>query len=254
MKSLNFLVNSALAIEKLRVASEVRQSHLKLQGRTDPETNDLHERIESLEKYVDGRVAMLLKEHPAYFWFSKVKGVGKENIGKVVGLVRVEPEKDADGNDLPYADTISALWSFAGFGVEDGKAPKRKQGDKLTYNSQLRSMTWRLTGSLLKAKGKFYDYYVAQKERYIQRFTNEGKLIVPATQLPKINGKKQEDDRHISEGHIHNMSLRKTSKLFLSLLFVAWRQGLGLPYISPYAQEQLKHSHIYKLEDFVDKE
>ena len=33
-------MESSLIIEKLRVASEVRQSHLKLNGRTDKETND----------------------------------------------------------------------------------------------------------------------------------------------------------------------------------------------------------------------
>jgi len=32
----------------------------------------------------------MVKEHPAYFWFSKVKGIGDLNIGKVIGLVNIE--------------------------------------------------------------------------------------------------------------------------------------------------------------------
>jgi len=253
MKTLNTLVNATLEIEKLRVASEVRQSHLKLQGKIDPDTDWLHERLTDVEKAVDGRIAELLKAHPAYPWFSKVKGIGKENIGKIIGLARVEPEQNNDGEDLPYADTISALWQFAGYGVEDGKAPKRKTGEKLAYNSQLRSMCWRVGGSLMKARGKFYKYYLAQKERYTIRFQNEGIKIVPATQLPKIDGKKQEGNGYISEGHVHNMSLRKMIKLFLACLWLEWRRGLGLPTTSPYAIEQLKHNHFIKPEEMIDK-
>ena len=54
------LVDAALTIERLRVASEVRQSHLARQGKQDPETDELHRRIKDLEDFVDGRVAHLI--------------------------------------------------------------------------------------------------------------------------------------------------------------------------------------------------
>jgi hypothetical protein len=241
MNILSSLVDTALEIEKLRVASQVRISHLAKRGRQDSDTEELHKRLVDLEKYVDGRVAAHLKLHPAYPWFSHVKGVGRENIGKVIGPVRVAPETDDDGNELPYADTISALWKFAGLSVEDGKAPKRKVGEKLSYNSRLRSMCWRLGSSLLRAKGKFYEYYLSQKEQYEQRYLNNGVNIVPATSLPKKDGKKTEGDGYISEGHVHNQALRKTIKLFLACLWLEWREGLGLPVTKPYAIDHLMH-------------
>jgi len=253
MKTLNTLVDATLAIEKLRVASEVRQSHLRLQNKIDHETDELHSRLVDLEKYVDGRIALLIQAHPAYPWFRLVKGIGLENVAKIIGLVRIEPEYKEDGTEMPYADTISALWSFAGYGVENGKAPKRKAGDKLLYNSQLRSMCWRVGGSLMKAKGKFYDYYLTQKECYAIRFQNEGIKIVPAIQLPKIDGKKQEGNGFISEGHIHNMALRKMIKLFLACLWLKWREGAGLPITAPYAIDQLKHNHYIKPEEMIDR-
>ncbi|GAI59269.1 unnamed protein product, partial [marine sediment metagenome] len=84
VKSLTHMVDAAVAVEKLRVASEVRQSHFALKGKQDPETDELHRRLKDLEEFVDGRVADLIRGHPAYPWFSRVKGVGNENIGKVV--------------------------------------------------------------------------------------------------------------------------------------------------------------------------
>ncbi len=240
--SLPALVDAALTIEKLRVSSEVRQSHLARHNEHDPETDELHRRIRSLEDYVDARVATLLKAHPAYPWFSRVKGVGGENIGKVVGLV-----------DIEVATTPSALWKFAGYAPVDGKAEKRQKGAKLHYNSQLRSMSWRLANSLLRARGKFYDYYLAEKDKYQQRFHNEGKQIIPATQLPKDNGKRFEPSDLISEGHVHNMALRKMIKLFLALLWLTWREAEGLPTPTPYPVEYLGHSHVITPEEMCDR-
>ncbi len=254
MDKLSMLVDATLAIEKPRVAVEVRRSHLALQGRSDSETDELHRRIKDLEDYVDGRIADLLKAHPAYPWFSKVKGVGKENIGKVIGQVRVKPERNDNDEELPYADTISALWKFAGFAVENGRSPRREKGEKLTYNSQLRSMCWRLGSSLLRARGKFYDYYLAQKDSYVQRYENQGWKIVPATKLPKDkNGKRYEPEGIISAGHVHNQALRKMIKLFLACLWLKWREAEGLPVTKPYAIDKLGHNSYIDPWEMVDR-
>ncbi len=243
MESLSYLVDASLIIEKLRVASEVRISHLANNKRTDKDTEELHERIEDLEKFVDGKVAGLIKSHPAYPWFSKVKGIGKENIGKVVAPI-----------DINRADTISALWRFAGFSVEDGKAPKRlKGGGKLHYNSQLRSMCWRLGTSLLRARGKFYDYYLKEKDKYGQKYENIGKRIVPTTSLPTKDKKRYEPEDMISEGHVHNQALRKMIKLFLACLWLEWRAAEGLPVREPYAIGQLKHDGFIDPKSMIDR-
>ena len=239
------LVDAALSIEKLRVASEVRQSHLALQGKQDPETDELHRRVKDLEDFVDGRVADLIKAHPAYPWFSRVKGVGKENIAKVVGLI-----------DIGRSVHISSLWKFAGFSVEDGIAPKRQRGGgKLEYNSQLRSMCWRVGSSLLRAKGKFYDYYLKEKDKYYQKYENQGIKIVPATSLPKDkDGKRYEPEGMISEGHVHNQAMRKMVKLFLASLWVVWREAEGLALTKPYAIDKLGHNSYIDPWEMVDKQ
>ena len=246
MDTLSTLVDAALSIEKVRVRTQVRQSHLTLDGRHDPETDALLEKLVSIEDYVDGRTADIIKGHPAHHWFSKVKGIGKENIGKVVGQIRVKPTKADDGTDLPYADTISALWKFAGYAVEAGHSMKRVKGEgKLHYNSQLRTMCWRLGSSLMKANGKFKEYYDQQKERSLDRCVALGVKVVPAASLPKdADGKKRETATCMSEGHIHNQALRKMVKLFLACLWLEWRRAEGLPVTKPYAIDVLNHNHF----------
>ncbi len=240
----NFLVKSVLAIEGVRIAVQIRQSHLALRNRKDPETDELLRRLQEVEDYADGRMATLLTSHPAYPWFSRVKGVGQENIGKVIGLM-----------DITKADTLSSLWSFAGFGVVNGKAPKReKGGGKLAYNSRLRTMCWRLGTSLLKGGGCFYEYYAREKEKYLVRYRAEGKKIIPAAQLPTRDGKRYEPEGVISEGHVHNQALRKMIKLFLASLWIVWREAEGLDTRNPYVIEKLGHAGFISPWEMVDRE
>lgn len=267
-KSLTTMVDAALAIEKLRVASEVRQSHLTLQGKQDPETDELHRRLKDLEDFVDGRVAYLIQGHPAYPWFSRVKGVGKENIGKVVGPI-----------DIEKANYISSLWKFSGFAPDkEGKAMRRvKGGGKLEYNSQLRSMCWRLATSLKRARGKFYNYYLKEKDKYQVRFENDGYKILP-TPVGKwvclncgASWARKRDiapccaNQHVDKklreeppgviwlGHLDAMAVRKMIKLFLACLWLVWREVENLPVSSPYAIDVLKHHSLIEPWEMTDR-
>jgi len=305
LTSLTTMVDAAVAIEKLRVASEVRQTHLFLNGLKaleeegiitaeqvatykknwekhrstegipqehrlhDVETDELVRRQKDLEYFVDGRVAYLIKGHPAYPWFSLVLGVGRENIGKVVGPV-----------DIKRAKTISALWKFTGFAPDkEGKAMRRvKGGGKLEYNSQLRSMCWRLASSLKRARGKFYEYYLKEKDKYTKRFLNQGYKILPTPQgkfvclncgeswakkrdiglccnNPSIEKKlREEPPGVIWLGHLDAMAVRKMIKLFLACLWLVWREAERLPITKPYAIEKLGHSKAISPWEMVDRE
>ena len=302
-KTLTHMVDAAVAVEKLRVASEVRQTHLFLNGLKgleeegiitvrqvatykrnweknrstegipqehrlhDVETDELVRRQKDLEDFADGRVADLIRTHPAYPWFSRIKGVGGENIGKVVAPI-----------DIERAKTISALWKFAGFSVEDGAAPRRiKGGGKLSYNSQLRSMCWRLASSLKRVKGSFYDYYTREKEKYTERFLSQDfkilatpsgrwacancgaswerkRDVLACCDSPSIEKKlRQEPPGVIWVGHLDAMAVRKMIKLFLACLWLTWREEEGLPVTRPYAIDRLGHNSYIDPWEMVDK-
>jgi len=78
MNALSNLVDAELAIERERVSLDIRLSHLKLQDRDCKDTADTRDRLLEVEHWVENRIATILSEHPAYPWFSKVKGVGSE--------------------------------------------------------------------------------------------------------------------------------------------------------------------------------
>jgi len=300
MDTLSRLVDSKMSLEKETTRHKIRMSHLKLQGRTCEDTAKVLEMLLGVESFLDIRIADLLKQHPAYPWFSRIKGVGNENIAKCIGPIRIKPEKgyrkDKETKkielvDLPFASTISGVWSYSGWGLdEDHKAPKPKEGQPLSYNKQLRTMWWRLGTALLQAGlrqkcskcGKlvgqksveehilkvhpnqsaefstagttwFSNYYLREKAKDIERWLNNGGKIVPATKLPKDSkGKRYEPPGTMSEGHIHNRALRKMIKMVQAGLFLVWREAEGLPPTKPYAIDKLGHDSMIYPWEMVD--
>lgn len=302
MSTLSRLVDTLLAIERERIRCDIRLSHLELQSKTCADTGIVRDQLLVTEHWIEERIATLLQEHPAYLWFSKVKGVGPENIAKCIAPIRIKPEQGFRKNkktkklelvDLPFASTISGVWSFSGMGLdEDGKAMKPRKGETLPYNSELRSMWWRLGSSILKAglrqkcskcgqlvgqaatkpgspgehkcagaefttvaTTKFANYYLGEKAKDTQRHLSRGWKIVPAAELPRdSNKKKYEPEGTISEGHIHNRASRKMIKLFQACLFLVWREAEGLPPTKPYAIDKLGHDSMIDPWKMVDRE
>lgn len=246
-RHLDYLVKTMLAVEKIRVSTQVRNTHLQKRNQSDETCIELQKMLAEVETFVDKTIAEVIENHPAFPWFSQVKGIGKENIAKVIGLV-----------DISKASYVSSLWKFAGFAVEDGKAPRAQRGKKLEFNRQLRTMCWRLISSLNRAKGSYYEYFLKQKEHYTQRFLQNGFTIIPAEQLPfKMERGKRiryESDKVISLGHVNNMAKRKMIKLFLAHLWLVWREAEGLPTSKPYVQEYKGHEHIISPWEMTAKE
>ncbi len=318
--TLPFVVDSLLAVEKTRVRTQVRDSHLKLRDVVDPRTVQILERLNDTEEFIRDIVADELHGHPAYFWFSRIKGIGDENIAKVVGMmdvrkaphissfwryagmhvinIEVSPEdqqkeitdsidglqkkldelrkkaaKKAKTVEAEEADEAAEIMTPAVVGdlinsistklgeeltpITRGYAPRRSMykadGKKLDYNSELRVMCFRLAGSLIKARGKYAEYYDDVKNQLAQKYRNQGVRIIPTLELPKLNGKIFEPVGTIAAGHVHMQAIRKMIKLFLSHLWLVWRKAEGLPISQPYAHDKLGHTHIIDPWDMVEK-
>jgi len=185
---LAYWADTALNIEKARVAPEVRMAHLARTGRTSPDTEEFLKLVSSAEHFADSCLEALIINHPTWPWASRILGVGKENYPKVVGLiesfgrhydcgdseipsyVQRPPEfylKDEKGNvkekegvwveGIERLATISKLWKYMGRDVDpDGNVPRRRAGHKLSFNADLRMADYRLMTSLLRAKGIWY--------------------------------------------------------------------------------------------------
>jgi len=244
------LVNTLDYVQKSRVSAQVRKSHLGKNKKTCDVTEQVLEKTKELEEWLDGMLESFVKKHPAYGWFSKVKGVGDLNIGKVVSLIRIKP--DEDDPEKGWANNVSSLWRFCGFGCdEDGKAERMRRGEKLHYNKTLKAMCWRLAKSLIRAKGLYYDYYLEQKQRTVERLKAEGITIVPSDKLPMEKGKHVEKDGYFGLGHVDTMAMRKMIKLFLSHLWEEWRKAEGLEVTKPYVHAIKGHSDFIRAEEFI---
>ncbi|GAJ07819.1 unnamed protein product, partial [marine sediment metagenome] len=181
--------------------------------------------------------------------------------------------------------TPSKLWKYEGFNVdpETGEVPKRKTGQKLTFNMELRMALYRLGASFLRAKGIWYygsnddgysPGYEGYHSRIIERKESEGVRVIttPAGRVclncnievvakktfycPNCGEKlslKREPKGFLFRGHLHMMAMRETLKDFSVCMWLVWREALGLPITQPYKVVKLDHKPIdpWKM---VDKE
>lgn len=200
--------NRVVAMEKHRAISELNKEFLV----------SLHNRLLEMERDCVRYAKDYIASHPVWPWLKTVKGVGPVLAMSILSYI-----------DIEKADTISALWRYAGLGVVDGKAEKPAKGEKLHYNKRLKTRVYLLGVSFLRTGGKFSEIYYREKERQQQLHPD----------LPPLR--------------IHFRAVRKMMKVFLACLWLVWRQAKGLPIRSPYAIEYLGHTTVYDPWYFSEK-
>jgi len=300
---LAMLGDASMAVERVRIAAQIRLSHLAKRGEACEDTRELMDRAQLLEEWVDGRLAAYLSGHPAAWWFTHVKGVGSENIAKVISRIEAFGKWYDPGDEMipPYVHRQPQEYSFLDrttgetetkvgiwvAGIERLPTPsklrklaglvpgmRKESGKILPYDDELRMLTWRLGLGLMRATGKFYDFYNDYKDYLVRRETGAGHRIVPTPRqrmcfncnkevvkkaakfCPDCGGPlslKTEPEGVLYQGHLHEMATRRMRQLFMDLLWVAWRKGEGLPLRVPYAVEYGGHSRIMTCEDMMDK-
>lgn len=266
-----YLVDTLNNVQKIRMSTQNRVSQLARQDRRDSTAEYFHAQLQAIEDDLVKRIHPVIKGHPTWKWAGQVRGVGPENLAKVVGLIeRVEDGTGRHG--IECFATPSKLVRFAGLAVIDGRAERRIPGRKTHYNCELRTMLWRLGGSLIKSGGKFYQYYLKEKD-YITTRCREQCIEVRATPTGKwcpecqkevavktaewcpdcesALAKKDEPGGTMHSGHVHASAQRRMLRMFVIQLDTAWRQELGLPTRQPYPIEHLGHSKVLTPADFI---
>lgn len=304
---LAYWADSSLNLERGRMSAQIRLTHLAKTGRTSPDTEELLKRFIEFEDYIDERLANYIVIHPTWPWASRILGIGHENYPKVVGLIEKFGRYYAISDPMipPYVkrlpeqyriiengelvekegvwvygierlQTPSKLWKYEGLNVDEetGESPKRKSGHKLSFNIQLRMAKYRLSLSLLRAKGIWYHGcdedgfspgYEGYRHRIMERSEAKGIQIVSTPMgrvclkcnievkakktlyCPECNSKlslKRELPGYLFKGHLHMMALREMSKDFSVCMWLVWREGLGLPITQPYKVAKLDHRAI----------
>ena len=192
-------------IQKARIQFGNRTSAIE---RGADEASDSQEKIvrfylgafADLETQITNHITKLVKAKPIYKRASKIKGVGPMMAAYLIAFI-----------DIEKADTVSALWRYAGYGVVNGEREKPVKGEKLHYNARLKTGMYLLAGQFLKANSPYARVYEEAKPKYALAHPDWTKL------------------------HCHLAAQRKMIKLFLSHLWEVWRKQEGLSVVAPWA-------------------
>lgn len=186
----------------------------------------------AMKRYISGKIVYTE-------YLSKIRG-----LGEVLSINLIKEF----GNCSKY-DTISKLWAHTGNSVIDGKAPKVKRGEKTSFSPRLRTMTWKISKSLMmQNKGFYREIYDIEKQKQLNRIFEEG-------ELERKYGKPYiKTDISLRLGHADNRALRKVRKILLDHYWHAARELNGLPAKKNYVEGILLHDNIVTWRDAIELE
>lgn len=202
-------------IQKSRIAFGNRVSALERGADTSGNgTMELitrwEERFDMLEAEADKDIERLAAKEPIIEQMIKVRGVGLLLAAKVAAMI-----------DIEKSPTISSLWRYAGYGLKDGERDKPTKGEKLIYNKRLKTTCYLVGTSFLRSNSPYRHIYDEARIYY--------------------------DGSHPdwTKAHKHNAAIRKMIKIWLSHLWLVWREMEELPTSDPYIiASDPSHTHL----------
>lgn len=218
--------------------SEIRKKHLLRKDSVDKGKSMMDMDIEvEFISWLDTMLKNLEKQMINYGndvgqvweWVTNIHGLKSgAQAAKLLALI----------DDISKFDTISKLWRYAGWAVMDGKAERNKRGEKAHYNNILKATCYIIADLFIKHQTPLYvDIYYAEKLRLRELYPEP---------IPAAEGKLWKED--YTDSHVHRMAMRKMIKIFLSHLWVMWRQAENLPISDPYSAAILGHTNIIEPE------
>ena len=220
MNRLRTMLDTRDQIQKIRVRFGNRIDAVIREVDTyDEQSLELLQRYYSeflnLERQLDADIANQLKDESIYEALISIKGIGPKLAAKLLALI-----------DIRRADTVSALWRYAGYAVIDGKSEQPTRGEKLHYNKRLKTACYLIAKSFLSSDSPYRRVYDEAKVHYEKSRPGWTKMR-----------------RHLA-------AMRKMVKVFLSHLWVRWRELEHLPVSKPYPIDILQHNTYYHPEEF----
>lgn len=197
--------------------------------------------LKNVEADAFKEVKRLLKPFPIYTeWLSKQKGVGPQLAGVILAYF-----------DPYVAPTPSSFLSYAGIAVdpETGKADRLRKGHQAHFNPWLKAKLLAvLCGSFVKARSPWACFYYYRKHRRVNQTVD---VCMLCKGEKKFRGKTCECCKGTggpaawgaSDMHRHKDANRYMLKMFLTELWLQWRQMEDLPLRVPYQVEYLGHVH-----------
>jgi hypothetical protein len=173
--------------------------------------------IKAVERY--------MRQSPWRPWLDdpRSKGVGAKQLGRLLGATGDPYWHGAE--DRPRQ--VSELWSYCGYAVHDGQAPRRKRGQKANWSDDGRKRAWLIAGKCVQAKGHYYrDVYLPAKAKHADAVHKQECVRCGPEGKPALAGSP------ISDGHRHARGLRAIAKEVLRDLWLESRRQHGVVDVS----------------------
>ncbi|MFW9970127.1 MAG: transposase [Candidatus Odinarchaeota archaeon] len=204
--------------------------------------------ISQLEKEYKKKMGKLVQNELIYTEFlAGIRGIDKVLSAKLVKEL----------GDCSQFKTVSKLWAYCGQLVINGKAPQKRKGVSITYNPNLRALSWVISDCLMKQnKGYYREIYDTEKEKQLNKEYPIGYLHKMYSGKIKRTGKDlyPESAIKLTQGHAHARALRKMRKIFLDHYWHASRELAGLPAKKNYVEGILLHNHISTWREALKRE
>jgi len=180
------------------------QNRLWHQGGNDPVLKALLDLNVQQKKELIKALKKELRKLPIWTeWLDHIHGVGPAIGAVIVGYLGELVNPEGDIRMKPFR-TPSSVWHYLGLHVdEDGKAAKRKKGQRSTWREDLKPIFLHDLGEQFERKNSEY--------RRVYDAAKETKLAAGWT-----------------KGHARNHAVRKAVKRFLADLWVVWKVLDGL--------------------------
>lgn len=207
-------------LQKSRIAFSNRASAIE-RGKddSDPETHAVIERwfqrFNELEAEADHDIAELARHEPIIERLVELKGIGYLLAAKMVAMI-----------DIERANTVSALWRYAGYGVTNGERDRPVKGQKLCYNVRLKTTLYLVGTSFLRCGSPYRAIYDEARVYY------------------DVNRPDW------TKAHKHQAAMRKMIKTFLAHLWLEWRTMQDLQTRDLYVMDYGGHTHYRQPQEF----
>lgn len=212
-----------LDIQKVRIATGNRDKRLlrdegamalfTTQAHAGRTKGDYVDHLERSERALAATLERAVRQHFMADWVKATRGLGPLGFGLLIGVT----------GTLNYFATVSKLWKYVGMSVEpDGRAPRRKKGEKTHYSPQGRVLCHQIGEAIVKvgAGGPYRTAYDAKKAEYLLR-ERRGPSVCPFGQEHKDKGGRV---IQCGDAHAHNAAMRYAVKCLLRDLYVEWHR------------------------------
>jgi|SRR5579883_2389247 len=211
---LRIVVQSFRTVQQFRIALDLKLQRWldrparEMDAESVRELQRLYEQLGSMEQAYNERMAVYLEQLPISDWLLRQRGISTTLAGQLIAPICIYK-----------TERPSQLWSFAGYSVVDGHAPRRVPGKKVNYNPELKRTCHNIAESFMRSGSAYTNYYYLAKEKFRKAHADW------------------------TDMHVHLAARGKMIKYFLLDFWLAWRKIEGLPVTEPYPVAYLGHAN-----------